>query len=37
MKELNKFYGHLLENAPVLPKKEEVFLALLKKVIPTAA
>jgi hypothetical protein len=27
----------LLENGPSLPKKDVIFLALLKKVIPTAA
>lgn len=37
MKELNQFHNNLLENGPVLPKKETVFLNMLKKVIPTAA
>lgn len=37
MKELNLFYNSLHENAPALPKKDIVFLTLLRKVIPTAA
>jgi hypothetical protein len=37
MRELNQFYNALLENAPALPKKDLVFLTLLRKVIPTAA
>ena len=37
MKELNHFYASIFENGPVLPQKQPVFLAMLKKVIPAAA
>lgn len=37
MKELNQFYISLMDNGPDLPKRENVFLSMLRKVIPTAA
>ena len=37
MKQLNDFYRGLCQNGPNLPKRDLVYLQLLRKVIPTAA